>query len=94
MVLKPFEHFCATIVVLTHAHLLAKVNMASIVCVNSGEVGAMLKPFERASAQLCFCIEHMINIRSTFVERMLVKCWNRLNGPLVSHAAVPRILTR
>ena len=26
--------------------------------------------------------QHLRNIRSTFVERMLVKCWNRLNGLL------------
>ena len=35
-----------------------------------------------ASAQLRFCVQHLPNIRSTFVERKLVKCWNRLNGPL------------
>ena len=28
------------------------------------------------------------NICSTFVERMLVKCWNRLNGPLSAHHQV------
>ena len=27
--------------------------------------------------------QHLPNIRSAFVERMLVKCWNHLNGPLV-----------
>ena len=28
--------------------------------------------------------QHLHNIRSTFVERMFVKCWNRLNAPLES----------
>ena len=35
----------------------------------------------------CLCkspfkrFQHLTNIRSTKVERMLSKCWNRLNGP-------------
>ena len=28
-------------------------------------------------------VQHLPNIRSSFAERMLVRCWNRLNGPLV-----------
>ena len=87
---KSFEHFCSTIVEHTHAHIRLQktICMASIVCVNNEEVDAMLEPFERAFAQLCFCIQHLTNILSTFLERMLVKCWNCLNGPILASKTI------
>ena len=46
----------------------------------------MLEPLERPPHN--FWVQHLSNIRSTFVERMLVKCRNPFNGSL---APGPRI---
>ena len=37
--------------------------------------------------------QHLLNIRPTFVERMLVKCWNHLNRPLSANHEVVHMFT-
>ena len=50
--------------------------------------GAMLTPFERPPHNFVFAFNinpTLPNIRSSLVKWMLVKCWNRLNGPLAAY---------
>ena len=37
-------------------------------------VGAMSEPFDRSPHNFVYCVQHLPNILSTFVERMLGKC--------------------
>ena len=41
----------------------------------------MLNGFEAVWTLRSTLVQHLSNIHSTFVERVLLKCWNRLNGP-------------
>ena len=85
MVLKPFEHSVNICTAHACSHQAAEVwllvlsfsqsNFSKCCFLGWCNVGAIW-------TQFYFCIQHLPDVRSTFVERMLVKCWNRLNGPL------------